>query len=216
MTSDVMLRDVSQRDLEIFFEHQRDPAANHMAAFTAKDPADRTAFTAKWAKILGDDSITKRTILVDGKIAGSVSAFVAPWSGNLEVTYWIGREFWGKGIATRALALLLSAVKTRPLHARAARDNFASLRVLEKCGFSIVGYERGFACARGEEIEEVCVGTQGRGTGSTSHEHRNRRCSRRRGMTAFRRSKILSPFRLHHHQMSAGAGFGPAPLRASV
>jgi hypothetical protein len=85
-------------------------------------------------------------------------------------------------------------------------DDFASLRVLEKCGFSIVGYERGFACARGEEIEEVCVGTQGRGTGSTSHEHRNRRCSRRRGMTAFRRSKILSPFRLHHHRMSGGAG----------
>ena len=157
MTSDVMLRDVSERDLEIFFEQQRDPAANHMAAFTAKDPADRMAFTAKWAKILGDDSITKRTILFDGKIAGSVSAFVAPWSGNLEVTYWIGREFWGKGIATKALALLLSAVKTRPLYARAARDNFASLRVLEKCGFSIVGYERGFACARGEEIEEVVL-----------------------------------------------------------
>jgi len=157
MTSDVMLRDVSERDLEIFFEQQRDPAANHMAAFTAKDPADRTAFTAKWVKILGDASITKRTILFDGKIAGSVSAFVAPWSGNLEVTYWIGREFWGKGIATKALALLLSSVKTRPLYARAAKDNLASLRVLEKCGFSIVGYERGFACARDEEIEEVLL-----------------------------------------------------------
>src|SRR6516165_7767114 len=59
MTNDVMLRDVSERDLEIFFEHQRDPAANHMAAFTAKDPADISAFTAKWAKILGDDSIAK-------------------------------------------------------------------------------------------------------------------------------------------------------------
>ena len=157
MTSDVMLRDVSERDLESFFEHQQDPAANHMAAFTAKDPADRTAFTAKWAKTLGDDSVTKRTILFDGKIAGSVSAFVAPWSGNLEVTYWIGRELWGKGIATKALALFLSAMKSRPLYARAARDNFASLRVLEKCGFSIVGYERGFACARGEEIEEVVL-----------------------------------------------------------
>src|SRR6516165_3848585 len=157
MTSDVMLRDVSERDLEIFFEQQRDPAANYMAAFTAKDPADRTAFTTKWAKILGDDSITKRTILFDGNVAGSVSAFVAPWSGKLEVTYWIGREFWGKGIATKALALLLSAVKTRPLYARAATDNFGSLRVLEKCGFSIVGYERGFACARGAEIEEVVL-----------------------------------------------------------
>src|SRR4029453_1988037 len=72
-------------------------------------------------------------------------------------TYWIGREFWGRGIATQALAVLLSAVKTRPLYARAAKDNVASLRVLEKCGFTIAGYERGFANARGEEVEEVVL-----------------------------------------------------------
>src|SRR5215471_13045292 len=107
MTSDVLLRDVTERDLPIFFEQQLDPAANRMAAFTAKDPADRAAFTAKWAKILGDDSITKRTILFRGQVAGNVGAFLAPWSGQHEVTYWIGREFWGKGIATRALAVFL-------------------------------------------------------------------------------------------------------------
>ena len=157
MTTDVLLRDVTEGDLPIFFEQQRDPAANRTAAFTAEDPADRAAFMAKWAKILGDDSITKRTILFDGQVAGTVSAFVAPWSGKLEVSYWIGREFWGKGIATKALAVLLSAVKTRPLYARAAKDNVASLRVLEKCGFMIAGYERGFANARGEEVEEVVL-----------------------------------------------------------
>src|SRR6185436_613781 len=101
--------------------------------------------------------ITKRTILFGGQVAGSVSTFVAPWSGELEVTYWIGREFWGKGIATKALAVLLSAVKTRQLFARAAKDNLASLRVLEKCGFMIAGCERGFANARGEEVEEVVL-----------------------------------------------------------
>lgn len=111
MTTDVLLRDVTEGDLPIFFEQQPDPAANRMAAFTAKDPADRAAFMAKWAKILGDDSITKRTILFGGQVAGNVSAF-APWSGELEVSYWIGREFWGKGIATKALAVFLSAVKT--------------------------------------------------------------------------------------------------------
>ena len=157
MTSDVLLRDVTESDLPIFFEQQQDPAANRMAAFTAKDPADRAAFTAKWAKILGDESITKRTILFGGQVAGSVSTFVAPWSGKLEVSYWIGREFWGKGIATQALAAFLSAVKTRPLYARAAKDNIASIRVLQKCGFAISGCERGFANARGEEVEEVVL-----------------------------------------------------------
>jgi RimJ/RimL family protein N-acetyltransferase len=157
MTGDELLRDVTEGDLPIFFEQQQDPAANRMAAFTAKDPADRMAFADKWAKILGDESITKRTILFGGQVAGNIGAFVAPWSGRLEVTYWIGREFWGKGIATRALAVFLRAVKARPLYARAAKDNIGSLRVLEKCGFTITGYERGFANARGEEVEEVVL-----------------------------------------------------------
>jgi RimJ/RimL family protein N-acetyltransferase len=157
MIGDVLLRDVTEGDLPIFFEQQQDPAANRMAAFTAKDPADRAAFAAKWAKILGDESSTNRTILFGGQVAGSIGAFVAPWSGKLEVTYWLGREFWGKGIATNALALFLSAIQARPLYARAAKDNIASLRVLEKCGFTITGYERGFANARGEEVEEVVL-----------------------------------------------------------
>src|SRR5262249_15652925 len=75
MTSDVVLRDVTETDLPILFEQQLDSAANQMAAFTAKDPADRAAFAAKWAQILDDDSITKRTVLFGGRGAGSVSAF---------------------------------------------------------------------------------------------------------------------------------------------
>jgi RimJ/RimL family protein N-acetyltransferase len=163
MTRDVLLRDVSEDDLPILFDQQRDPIANQMAAFTAKDPEDRAAFMAKWAKILGDDSLTKRTILYRGQVAGTVSAFVAPWSGELEVTYWIGREFWGKGIATQALALFLCCVKTRPLYARAAKDNFGSIRVLEKCGFTVAGYEHGFANARGADVEEVVLELRGQG-----------------------------------------------------
>ena len=113
MTSDVRLRDVAEADLPIFFEQQRDPAANQMAAFTAKDPADREAFAAKWAKILGNDTV-KKTILVNGQVAGSVSAFVASWSGQLEVTYWLGREYWGRGIATKALTAFLGHLKGAP------------------------------------------------------------------------------------------------------
>jgi RimJ/RimL family protein N-acetyltransferase len=155
--SDIMLREVTEDDLVIFFEQQQDPAANWMAAFTAKDPTDWAAFAAKWAKILDDRTGTAKTIVCGGRVAGNVLSFLAPWSGKLEVTYWIGREFWGKGIATRALAALLRAVKTRPLYARAAKDNIASLRVLEKCAFTIAGYERGFANARGEEVDEVVL-----------------------------------------------------------
>jgi RimJ/RimL family protein N-acetyltransferase len=155
MKSGIVLRDVAEDDLPTFFEHQRDPAANHMAAFTAKDPADRDAFAAHWAKILGDDAITKKSILLDGHVAGHIASFER--LGKPEVTYWIGREHWGKGLASRALSEFLRDVKKRPLYARVAGDNVASLRVLEKCGFTVCGREKGFANARGAEIEELIL-----------------------------------------------------------
>jgi RimJ/RimL family protein N-acetyltransferase len=168
MTAKIVLRDVAEADLPTFFAQQLDPGANHMAGFTAKDPADRDAFTAKWTKILADATTTKKTILFEGHVAGSILSFVAPWSGKLEVCYWLGREFWGSGIATQALAEFLDQVRTRPLHARAAKDNVVSIRVLEKCGFTISGQERGFAHARGEEIDEVILKLDG------SADHRSK------------------------------------------
>ena len=157
LTDDVMLRAVEEADLAILFEQQQDPAANWMAAFTAKDPTDWLAFAAKWAKILGDRAVTARVVWCDERVVGMVGTFIAPWSCQREVTYWIGREHWGQGIATRALTEFVGSLATRPLYARAAADNRGSIRVLEKCGFVHVGLERGFAEARGEEIDEVVM-----------------------------------------------------------
>jgi RimJ/RimL family protein N-acetyltransferase len=155
MTNEIVLRDVTDDDLPLFFEQQLDPQANYMAAFTHKDPADRAAFMAHWARIRGDATITNQVILYDGAVAGSVASFED--FGQLEVTYWLGRKFWGKGIATRALAAFLAAQTTRPIHARVAKDNAASLRVLQKCGFIITGEGSGFANARGQETEEYML-----------------------------------------------------------
>lgn len=152
LTGDVQLRDVAHGDLPIFFEHQLDPDANHMAAFTARD---RDAFTAHWTRILGDETIIKKTILFDGHVAGNVVSFEQ--SGEREVGYWIGREYWGKGIATRALSEFLGHVKVRPLYAHVAKHNIASIRVLEKCGFTISGEVKRFSNARGEEVEEFVL-----------------------------------------------------------
>ncbi len=126
-----------------------------MAAFTVKDPADRQAFTAYWNKILGDEGITIKTILFEGGAAGSILSHV--WIGEPEVSFWFGKENWGKGITTEAIAVFLDHIKRRPLNARAAKDNSTSIRVLEKCGFTISGYVRGFANGSGEEIEEVIL-----------------------------------------------------------
>jgi RimJ/RimL family protein N-acetyltransferase len=156
-TSEIALRAVTEGDLATFFEDQQDPAARWMAAFVAKDPTDWAAFTAKWAKILGNEAGTARTIVCGGRPAGNVLSFVAPWSGQREVSYWIGREYWGRGVATQALTAFIELLTDRPLYARAAADNVGSIRVLEKCGFIPTGRARGFAEARGEEIEEVIL-----------------------------------------------------------
>lgn len=155
MSSDVRLRDVREADLGVFFEQQLDAEANFMAAFAAKDPADREAFDAKWDKILADEAIRLKTILAAEHVAGHIVSH--GWFGEPEVSYWLGKEFWGRGIATAALGLFLDVVEIRPLYARAAKDNVASIRVLEKCGFTISAEDRGFANARGEEVDEVIL-----------------------------------------------------------
>ena len=154
-SSRVVLRDVTDNDLPIFFDHESDPAANYMAAFTRTDPSDRDAFDAHWTRVRADPTILIQTILFDGHVAGSVLSYQE--GGRPEVSYWIGREYWGKGIATRALSEFLRLQTTRPIYARVAKDNLPSIRVLEKCGFRTIGKERGLANARGAEIEELLL-----------------------------------------------------------
>jgi RimJ/RimL family protein N-acetyltransferase len=155
MSSNVILRDVNEDDLPIFFEQQLDTTANYMAAFTAKNPSDKVVFKAHWEKIFNDERIIKKTIILNGEVAGQISSFEQ--FGEPEVSYWIGREFWGKGVATRALSQFLNDVNIRPLYARAAKDNIASIRVLEKSGFKICGEDKGFSNARSEEVEEYVL-----------------------------------------------------------
>ena len=168
VTGGTRLRDVIESDLPILFEHQLDPDANYMAAFTARDPTDRDAFMAHWARILGDETITVKTILFNGLVAGSVASYKDEEFGELEVTYWIGREYWGKGVATRALSIFLDYVPVRPLYGRTVKDNLASLRVMEKCGFTICGEGKGFAVARGEEVEEYILKLEAYETGDVT------------------------------------------------
>jgi RimJ/RimL family protein N-acetyltransferase len=132
-----LLREVEPQDISVFFEQQDDPVASAMAAFPSRD---RAAHDAHWAKILADNSVIARTIVEDGQVVGNIGSWVA--DGQRGVGYWIGRQHWGRGYATRALADLVAEVPERPLHARVAEHNVASIRVLAKCGFSIVGEEQ--------------------------------------------------------------------------
>jgi len=152
----IALRPLTDADVEPLFQMMRDPEAVQMAAFVARDPDDREAFDAHLARVRTDPEVTNRVITRDGEVVGSIGSFVM--EGDIEITYWIDRSFWGRGIATEALALFLRTVETRrPLHARAASDNTGSLRVLRKAGFNPTGTDVGYANARQSEIEETIL-----------------------------------------------------------
>ncbi len=151
----ITIREVESSDLETFYEHQLDPEAIRMAAFVREDPKDKVAFDAHWNKILNSSQNTTRTIVAEGQVAGHIACY--PHGENMEVTYWLGREFWGRGLATQALNRMLHLVVDRPIFARAATDNIGSIRVLQKCGFKIIGKNKDFANGRGEDTEEYIL-----------------------------------------------------------
>jgi RimJ/RimL family protein N-acetyltransferase len=150
VTPAVSLRQVEDRDVDVFFDHQADPQAVEMAAFPARD---RDQFSAHWAKVRADDTNVVRTIVADGAVAGHIGS----WQdhGQQLLGYWVGREWWGRGVATRALALLVDEVSIRPLQAHVAAHNVGSVRVLEKCGFGRDRAQEAEAPASDDGIEEL-------------------------------------------------------------
>ncbi|MBL8062432.1 MAG: GNAT family N-acetyltransferase [Anaerolineales bacterium] len=148
----VELRNVIQDDLPIFFEHQRDPLALAMTDFPARE---EEAFMAHWRKIMADENTFLKTILCDGQVAGNILSF--DMDGKREVGYWLGRDFWGMGIASEALTQVLGLVAMRPLYAHVSKRNRASRRVLEKCGFIVIGEDVWEPLPGEKEIEEYVL-----------------------------------------------------------
>lgn len=150
----VSLRALREDDLPTMFEIQLDDTAQHLAAFTDdKTARDRDAYLQKFRKILANDAIVTKVVEIGGEIVGSVAAF--PVEGDTEVTYWIRKDWWGRGVATAAVAALLDEVTVRPVYGRVAEDNLGSVRVLERNGFVLVGSEDAFASARQATITEL-------------------------------------------------------------
>lgn len=154
MTTDyrLIIKPTNIADLEHFFQFQLDDEAIYLAAFTPKDPADKKAYIDKISNALSKPTTTMRTIFVNDNIVGSVAKF--DMEGEAHITYWIDKAYWGKGVTTQAFKEFLIIETTRPIFGSAAFDNFASQRVMEKCGFEKIGTDKGFANARNAEIEE--------------------------------------------------------------
>lgn len=132
--SRVELRPVRREDLPVLYAHETDADA---AAQAGVKPRDEASFYALWERILADESVTERAVLADDKLAGRAACF--PSNGRLELGCWIGREFWGLGVASRAMGLLLDIVDERPVYGQIQAGNTASIRMTERLGFEKIG-----------------------------------------------------------------------------
>ena len=153
MATQIKLRDLTEADLPVLYEQQREPDANRMAAFPARTLSD---FMQHWTtNVLANDATKKKAIATDDGVAG----YVLSWNqgGKRLVGYWIGRKYWGRGIATDALSEFLVGLKERPLYAFVARHNIASIRVLQKCGFNIMAQDIVFSEPHGHDFEEYLM-----------------------------------------------------------
>jgi ribosomal-protein-alanine N-acetyltransferase len=149
----ITLRATEVNDLDALFNFQSDEEAGYMAAFVNENWQDKDAYLAKWNKLLADETIKIRTVLLDNKVVGSV--LIWQLMGEPQISYGLGRAFWNKGVATNALQQFLAIFPDRPLFGRAAFDNIASMKVLAKCGFKKINEEKSYAHARGKEIDEM-------------------------------------------------------------
>jgi len=132
------LRPTTASDLPVLFAQQNEPGAAEMVGFT---PRDWPAFEAHWTKLIANPELWTQTVEVDGQVAGYVLAYET--DGAWEIGYWLGRAFWGRGLATAAAQAFLTLMEARPVRAHVVAHNIGSIRVLEKCGFQHCGIVRG-------------------------------------------------------------------------
>lgn len=146
----ISLRRTTPDDLPRMFELQADPASNAMAG---TKPRTREAFFATWDKIFANPRVNGFVIETPAEggpgreLVGSIACFQAsevPGEPDIDcVGYWIARSHWGKGIASAALAEFLKLEPRRPLHATTDKNNAASRKILERCGFRLTGFRTG-------------------------------------------------------------------------
>lgn len=95
--------------------------------------------------VMMDDPLRVFAIDIGGLAVGSIGVF--PQDDihrlNAEMGYWLAEPYWGKGITTQAILLMVEyAFRTFPIDrifARPFGSNIASQRVLEKAGFLLEG-----------------------------------------------------------------------------
>lgn len=139
------LRPYRLSDVEAVRANADDPLVSRWMTAAFPSPYRLDDARAWIARALADDAPQHFAIEVDGMHAGGagVMAMQGELRGSATFGYWLGRAFWGRGIATDAARTLarygLGPGGFRRLEAMVFAPNVPSARVLEKCGFTLEG-----------------------------------------------------------------------------
>ena len=102
-----------------------------------------------WIKHANEEKpVANFAIEIGHVVAGNISCMWHKdvYAKTVEVGYFIGENYWGKGIASAAVALMLEAIKKNKeivrIEAKIFGGNGASARVLEKNNFVLEGIRK--------------------------------------------------------------------------
>jgi len=155
VATSVQLRPVVKSDIALFFEHHLELRPLPAGASIADLDSRKATFVDRWEQMRSDERVLARTIVWKGAVTGYVVHLIQ--RDKPSISCWLGRDYWGKGVATQAVRDFLDLIEKRPVYARVAYDNLAAMQVFRKTGFEIVGYDSFFSEAHGYEIDEIIL-----------------------------------------------------------
>lgn len=143
MSQGLRLRAWARSDADRFLELLGDPDLWRFMPEARPEPFDRTVAEALIEVSNASNHHKVRAIEMQGRIVGQVRLKfddTGQAEDTAEVSYWLGRSYWGQGIGTEAMRSFSAMVfrdhpDLRRLFARVHCDNAASLRLLAKVGF---------------------------------------------------------------------------------
>lgn len=143
MESKMILREFGPDDIYSIVKHASN--FNVSKYLTAKFPCPYKTEHAEWWINVGSKIGHHRAIDIDGECVGGIGITFGEGEHlySCQIGYWLGESHWGKGIATEALSVMtndaFSSKRIVRLYAPVFSPNKASMRVLEKCGYTLEG-----------------------------------------------------------------------------
>ena len=154
----IQLRELEEQDADALVKHLNNEVV--IRYLTGRIPFPYTQKDAEWWIQTGHKEGIVRAIQYEEEFAGVIGVHSGSYhhAKNAEIGYWLGEDFWGKGIATKSVGIMTArAFQTKNIvriYAPVFAPNKLSMRVLEKNGYTLDAVFRKNVFKNGELFDE--------------------------------------------------------------